>query len=90
VPSELADVVRDAAGRTGLSVSAWLGQAAAHFARTWHSDVASGTMPHSGETGFSADRLAAALDAWQAEDGPFTEAELDAAAARLGPVPLSA
>ena len=28
--------------------------------------------------------LGAALDAWEAEDGPLTEAELDAAATRLG------
>jgi len=28
--------------------------------------------------------LGAALDAWEAEDGPFTEAELEAAASRLG------
>jgi len=31
--------------------------------------------------------LGAALDAWESEDGPFTEAELSAAAARLGPAP---
>jgi hypothetical protein len=28
--------------------------------------------------------LGAALDAWESEDGPFTEAELAAAASRLG------
>lgn len=28
--------------------------------------------------------LGAALDAWEAEDGPFTEEELDAAASSLG------
>jgi hypothetical protein len=28
--------------------------------------------------------LGAALDAWEAEDGPFTESELDSAAAALG------
>ncbi len=28
--------------------------------------------------------LGAALDAWESEDGSFTEAELDAAASRLG------
>ena len=28
--------------------------------------------------------LGAALDAWESEDGPFTEDELDAAASRLG------
>ncbi len=30
------------------------------------------------------DLLGAALDAWEAEDGPFGEEELDAAAATLG------
>jgi hypothetical protein len=29
--------------------------------------------------------LGAALDQWEAEDGPFTQAELDEAASRLGP-----
>jgi hypothetical protein len=33
--------------------------------------------------------LGAALDAWEAENGPFTEAELEAAAARLGLPPRS-
>jgi hypothetical protein len=33
--------------------------------------------------------LGAALDAWEAEDGPFTEEELDSAAAKLGLVPRS-
>jgi hypothetical protein len=31
--------------------------------------------------------LGAALDAWEAEGGSFTEAELDAAASRLGLAP---
>jgi hypothetical protein len=33
--------------------------------------------------------LGAALDAWEAEDGPFTDAELEAAASRLGLPPRS-
>jgi hypothetical protein len=33
--------------------------------------------------------LSAALDTWEAEDGSFTEAELDAAASRLGLAPRS-
>jgi hypothetical protein len=42
----------------------------------------------------AADRLrnelpGAALDAWESEEGPFTEAELDAAASRLGLAPRS-
>jgi hypothetical protein len=31
--------------------------------------------------------LGAALDAWESEDGPFTQEELDAAASRLGLFP---
>jgi hypothetical protein len=33
--------------------------------------------------------LGAALDQWEAEDGPFTETELDEAASRLGLAPRS-
>jgi hypothetical protein len=33
--------------------------------------------------------LGAALDAWESEDGSFTEAELDEAASRLGLAPRS-
>jgi hypothetical protein len=33
--------------------------------------------------------LGAALDRWEAEDGPFTQAELDEAASRLGLAPRS-
>lgn len=33
--------------------------------------------------------LGAALDAWESEDSPFTEAELAAAASRLGLTPRS-
>jgi hypothetical protein len=33
--------------------------------------------------------LGAALDQWEAEDGPFTPAELDEAASRLGLAPRS-
>lgn len=33
--------------------------------------------------------LGAALDAWEAEDGPFTEADLDRAASQLGLAPRS-
>ena len=33
--------------------------------------------------------LGAALDQWEAEDGPFTQAELDEAASRLGLAPRS-
>lgn len=61
---ELGRSVRDAAARAGVSVSQWLGTAAADRLRN--------------------DLLGAALDAWEAEDGPFTEAELNAAAQLLG------
>jgi hypothetical protein len=43
---------------------------------TWLSEAAADRLRN--------ELLGAALDAWEAEDGSFTEAELDAAAARLG------
>jgi hypothetical protein len=55
--------------RPGISVSAWLSEAAADRIRN--------------------ELLGAALDAWESEDGAFTEAELDAAsrlAVRVRPV----
>ena len=61
VPAELGKAVRDAAKKTGVSVSTWMGEAAA--AQLRH------------------ELLGEALDAWQAEDGAFTEEELEAAAA---------
>ena len=61
---DLGKAVRDAAGRTGTSVSAWLGAAAADRLRN--------------------DILGAALDEWEAADGPFSDTELDAAARVLG------
>ena len=67
MPPELGDGVRQAAARQGLSVSAWLSEAAADKLRN--------------------ELLGAALDAWESEDGSFTEGELDAAAARLGLAP---
>ncbi|HUY30248.1 MAG TPA: hypothetical protein VMV02_04555 [Acidimicrobiales bacterium] len=60
---ELGAAVREAAARTGASVSSWLAAAAAQKLRN--------------------ELLGAALDAWEAEDGPFSDAELDAAAAAL-------
>lgn len=61
---DLGSAVRGAAERAGISVSAWLAEAAADRLRN--------------------DLLGAALDAWEAEDGPFTDDELDSAAAALG------
>jgi hypothetical protein len=61
---ELGQGVRQAAARQGISVSAWLSDAAADRLRN--------------------ELLGAALDVWEAEDGAFTEAELDAAASQLG------
>jgi hypothetical protein len=61
---DLGRSVREAAARSGTSVSAWLASAAADRLRN--------------------DLLGAALDAWEAEDGPFSDKELDAAARALG------
>lgn len=61
---ELGHAVRDAARRSGISVSAWVAQATADKLRN--------------------DLLGAALDEWEAADGAFTEAELNAAARALG------
>lgn len=64
MPPELGQGVRQAAAQQGISVSAWLSDAAADRLRN--------------------ELLGAALDVWEAEDGPFSEAELDAAASQLG------
>jgi predicted transcriptional regulator len=61
---ELGSAVRDAAARSGISVSRWLSQAASDQLRN--------------------ELLGAALDEWEAEQGPFTDEELDAAARVLG------
>jgi len=61
---DLGAAVREAAARSGTSVSSWLAEAAADRLRKV--------------------LLGAALDRWEEEDGPFDEAELDAAAAALG------
>jgi hypothetical protein len=58
MPPELGKGVREAAARQGISVSAWIGDAAADRLRN--------------------ELLGAALDVWEAGDGAFTEAELDA------------
>jgi hypothetical protein len=64
MPPELGEGVRQAAARQGVSVSAWLSEAAADRLRN--------------------ELLGAALDAWESEDGSFTESELNAAASCLG------
>ena len=69
MPVELGEGVRHAAARAGVSVSAWLSEAAADRIRN--------------------ELLGAALDTWESEEGAFTEAELDAAASRLGLAPRS-
>jgi hypothetical protein len=48
---------------------------------TWLSDAAADKLRN--------ELLGAALDAWESEDGSFTEAELDEAASRLGLAPRS-
>jgi hypothetical protein len=61
---DLGQAVRDAASRTGVSVSRWLSVAASDHLRN--------------------ELLGAALDSWEADEGPFSEADLDAAARVLG------
>jgi hypothetical protein len=63
MPPDLGHAVREAAARQGMSVSTWLGEAAADRLRN--------------------ELLGAALDEWEAEDGTFSDEELDAAAAAL-------
>lgn len=48
---------------------------------TWLSEAAADRLRN--------ELLGAALDAWESEEGSFTEAELDAAASRLGLAPRS-
>ena len=48
---------------------------------TWLSEAAADRLRN--------ELLGAALDAWESEDGSFTEAELEAAASRLGRAPRS-
>lgn len=57
MPPELGEGVRQAAARQGISVSAWLAEAAADRLRN--------------------ELLGAALDAWESEDGPFAETDLN-------------
>ena len=61
---ELGRAVREAAARSGISVSRWLSETASDQLRN--------------------ELLGAALDVWEAEQGPFTDEELDAAARVLG------
>jgi hypothetical protein len=61
---DLGKAVREAAARSGISVSRWLSDAATDHLRN--------------------ELLGVALDAWEAEAGPFTNAQLDAAARLLG------
>jgi hypothetical protein len=55
IEPDLGRAVRDAAARSGMSVSRWMGEAARARLRN--------------------QLLGAALDAWEAEDGAFTEEE---------------
>lgn len=63
MPPELGAAVRDAAARSGTSVSGRIGAAATDRLRI--------------------ELLGAALDVWEAESGPFSDDELDAAARAL-------
>jgi hypothetical protein len=64
MPPAIGSAVREAAARSGISVSNWLTAAAAQRLRN--------------------ELLGAALDQWELEDGPFSDEELNAAAAALG------
>jgi hypothetical protein len=61
---DLGAAVRQAAARSGMSVSAWLARAAADRLRN--------------------ELLGVAVEAWEAESGPFSDEELNAAAASMG------
>ena len=62
--ADLGTAVRQAAADAGMSVSAWVGAAAADRLRN--------------------ELLGAALDAWEAETGAFSDEELEEAAKVLG------
>ena len=73
-------VFRDDAAQLGEGVR----QAAARqgtSVSTWLTEAATDKLRN--------ELLGAALDQWEAEDGPFTQTELDEAASRLGPAPRS-
>ena len=58
----------------------------------WQAAARQGTSVSTWLTEAAADKLrnellGAALDQWESEDGPFTQAELEEAAARLGLAP---
>ncbi len=65
MPPEVGAAVRDAAVRSGTSVSNWLSAAAAQRLRN--------------------ELLGAALDQWEAEEGPFSDEELNNAVSALSP-----
>ena len=56
IDPDLGQAVREAAAKSGVSVSRWMGEAARDRLRN--------------------QLLGAALDAWEAENGPFTDEEL--------------
>jgi post-segregation antitoxin (ccd killing protein) len=77
-----ATLVRMSVDRLSVTVPAELGEAIREVAAqagisvsSWMSEAAVRQLRHH--------KLGVALDAWQAENGTFTEAELDAAAAML-------
>ena len=69
---ELGEAVREAAGRAGMSLSAWLAQAAEAKLRQ---DRDAGILEEAAQKRRS-EALRAYLDEWQAEHGAFTEEEM--------------
>ena len=73
---ELGDAVRDAAERAGMSLSAWLAEAAQAKLRAEEDEQEAHKRRMRG--------LGEFLDEWEAEHGAFTEAELAATAHEMG------
>jgi len=77
---ELDHAVREAAGRAGMSLSAWLAQAAEAKLRQDRDDRILEEAAHKRRM----QALGEYLDDWEAEHGAFTEEELAEAAEKLG------
>jgi 3-oxoacyl-ACP reductase-like protein len=73
---ELGDAVREAAERAGMTLSAWLAEAARAKLRAEEDEQEAHKRRMQGLNEF--------LDEWEAEHGAFTEEELAAAAREMG------
>jgi hypothetical protein len=73
---ELGDAVREAAERSGVTLSAWLAEAARAKLRAEEDEQEAHEHRIQGLNAF--------LDEWEAEHGAFTEEELTRAARKLG------